>query len=394
VSDPKKVIMTLRVDFLHPRLDPRVYKEAKELVKRGYSVTVLCWTRKDGTYPSKEEYEGINIERIPHSIPPANASRLFKAPPYIRLMQSMSNAVKRHKPDIIHAHDTDTLLESSLAHSSLKVPFIFDSHENYPAMVVQKFPLLAAGTTVLEKLLIPRVDHVVAATAGIQRKFQRMDKEVTLIYNSRPKEDFVKISGEVKEKLRGSLGFTSDDFIIGYAGVMGPTHSTDMLIKAISHVADKRVKLLFIGGPPSEYERVQKLVKDSGKSERVKVLPNVAFEKVMEYYQIMDAGTILYHPSPNYLEGAPNKLFEFMGYGIPMIAHDFPEMRTILNDEKEASLLIDPLDMDAIIKAMETLAEDPALCKKYSRRLKELMKSNYNWELQRDKLYRLYDKFN
>jgi glycosyltransferase involved in cell wall biosynthesis len=111
----------------------------------------------------------------------------------------------------------------------------------------------------------------------------------------------------------------------------------------------------------------------------------------MKYYQIMDAGTILYHPTPNYLHGAPNKLFEFMGYGIPMIAHDFPEMREILKEKGEASMLIDPLSEKEVINAMDNISRDPKLCKKYHNKLKELFKSKYNWELQRDKLYDVYE---
>ena len=56
MTTSKKVAMTLRVDFLHPRLDPRVYKEAKELLKRDFDITVVCWTRKDSGYPAEEEH--------------------------------------------------------------------------------------------------------------------------------------------------------------------------------------------------------------------------------------------------------------------------------------------------------------------------------------------------
>ena len=317
----------------------------------------------------------------------------MKGPPYFKLVRDMASAVKRMKPDIIHSHDTDTLLEGSYAHSSLKVPFIYDSHEDYPGMVVQNYPLLAAGTTFLEKLFIHRVNHVIAATDGIKKKFERMGKETTLVYNSRPTEDFKKIPDKEKGSIRAKHGFSKDDFIVGYAGVMGPTHSTDMLIKVMPEVANKHVKLLFIGGPPTEYERVTKLVHDAKLKDRVVVLPHMPFDDIMKYYQIMDAGTILYHRSPNYIVAAPNKLFEFMGFGIPMINSDLPEMHTILLGDDEASILIDPLDEKAIVDSIEKLAADQTLCQKYSKNLKKLMKNKYNWDLQREKLYTVYDRF-
>jgi glycosyltransferase involved in cell wall biosynthesis len=388
--------MTLRVDLVHPRLDPRVYKEAKELLKKNFDITVLCWSREDSGYPLKDEYEGIKIERVPHRIPPPDASRLTRGAPYLKLVRDMARAIKRHRPDILHCHDTDTLLEASIAHRKLKMPFIFDSHEDYPAMVIQRYPLLAKGTTFLEKFLIGNVDHVIAATAGIQRKFDNMDKDTTLVYNSRPTEDFVLISGKERSRLRKSLGFTPDDFVLGYAGMMGKTHSTDLLIKALSTMTEpenSNVKLLLIGGPEHEYKRTSQLIKDTGVDKRAKVLPMMPFQEIMKYYQVMDAGAIIYQPSPNLIVAAPNKLFEFMGLGLPMIAHDYPEMRSILHDNGRASILVDPTDMKAIIGAVETLANDPALRKKYSKRLKELLKNRYNWELQRRNLYTVYERF-
>jgi glycosyltransferase involved in cell wall biosynthesis len=119
----------------------------------------------------------------------------------------------------------------------------------------------------------------------------------------------------------------------------------------------------------------------------------MSFDEIMKYYQIMDAGTILYHRSPNYIVAAPNKLFEFMGFGIPMINSDLPEMHTILLGDGEASILIDPLDEKAVVNSIDKLASDPALCQKYSKNLKKLMKTKYNWDLQRQKLYTVYDRF-
>jgi glycosyltransferase involved in cell wall biosynthesis len=392
VAGTRNIIMTLRVDFLHPRLDPRVYKEAKELLKRDYSITVLCWTKKDSGLPKFEEYEGIKIERIPHSIPPPSSSRLKKAPPYFQHVRKMAKSIKDHKPDLIHTHDTDTLLESSFAHNTLKVPFIFDSHEDYPGMVIQNYPLLAMGTKFLEKLFINSVDHVIAATAGIKKKFEEMGKETTLVYNSRPREHFINITRKERGELRQELGFDDDDFIVGYAGVMTPTHGTDLLLKSMPLVKQKNIKLLFIGGPPEEYERTQKLVKKGGLTKRAKVMPHMPFDKIMKYYQVMDAGTILYKRSPNYIVAAPNKLFEFMGYGIPILASDLPEMHTILSGDGEASILVKPDNIKATADAMEKLASDKKLCQKFSKKLKDLMDKKYNWELQRDKLYSVYDR--
>lgn len=253
--------------------------------------------------------------------------------------------------------------------------------------------MLAMGTKFLEKWLVGNVDHVIAATGGIGKKFQGMGKPTTVVYNSRREEDFVKITAKERRKLRASLGFGPGDFVVGYAGVLGKTHNTDLMIQIVSRMDPKssNIKLLFIGGPDVQYERTRKMVQDMNMGKRVSVLPMMSFNDIMKYYQTMDAGTIIYEPSPNLIVAAPNKLFEFMGFGIPMIAQDYPEMRNILVEHGEASILVDPSNMKAVKAAMETLAGDPELCKQYSKKLKDLMRTRYNWSLQRRKLYQVYD---
>ena len=54
-----RVVMTLRPDLLYPKVDPRVYKEAKSLVRHGYDVNVVCWSKAGDNLPDYEEHENI-----------------------------------------------------------------------------------------------------------------------------------------------------------------------------------------------------------------------------------------------------------------------------------------------------------------------------------------------
>ena len=55
--------MTLANSFTH---DPRVYNEARTLIKAGHKVTVLCWDRFDTTQPT-ETINGIKVFRVYNS---------------------------------------------------------------------------------------------------------------------------------------------------------------------------------------------------------------------------------------------------------------------------------------------------------------------------------------
>ena len=71
-------------------------------------------------------------------------------------------------------------------------------------------------------------------------------------------------------------------------------------------------------------------------------------------------GMVTLFPESNYIVSLPNKMFEYMAIGLPVIASNFPLWREIIEDNN-CGICVDPLDSKAIRNAIQYLIDNPAI---------------------------------
>ena len=173
--------------------------------------------------------------------------------------------------------------------------------------------------------------------------------------------DLLRYSGENridKKEARKKLNLPLDKFIIGYTGQLYPDE-TNLLIEASKRVPSD-VKFIIVGGKPDKVQSFNSVIQKEG----IKTIEFVGFVEPHQvpYYQFAsDVLIMIYNKGLRTIKyTSPLKMFEYMAASKPIIASDYPAIREILNDGRNA-ILIEPESVTAIVSAINSLQENYSL---------------------------------
>jgi len=124
---------------------------------------------------------------------------------------------------------------------------------------------------------------------------------------------------------------------------------------------------------------------------RVEFVGKLARDEVKLLLEESKIGLVTLHPTINYRDALPVKMFEYMLAGIPVIASDFPILQDIIHQE-QCGICVNPLDSQAIGKAIEHLASNDTEAEKMGERGKKAVLEKYNWGIEESKLLSIYEK--
>jgi glycosyltransferase involved in cell wall biosynthesis len=112
-------------------------------------------------------------------------------------------------------------------------------------------------------------------------------------------------------------------------------------------------------------------------------------DAVVEQLNRSQVGLVLFHPVPNHVNSQPNKLFEYMISGIPILASDFPLWKQFV-DEPGTGLTVDPLDPSAIAEAIIRILTHPQEAEEMGNTGRALALTRYIWSQEAEKLVNFY----
>jgi glycosyltransferase involved in cell wall biosynthesis len=169
-----------------------------------------------------------------------------------------------------------------------------------------------------------------------------------------------------------------------YLGTMVEDRGIMELIKAFEIFAgsNSNYKLLLLG--PFKSEKYKTKVYNYVNSLSIKdsiIFKIVPYNEVPKYLEESKVGLLNFLPLPNNIHGLPNKLFEYLAFGLPVIASDFPNYRNIIVKEN-VGFCVNPTIPEEIASAMNKIMNDVELRDKQSRKGKLLVKNSYNWDIK------------
>ena len=356
---------------VHPRYDTRIFfKECKSLTKAGYSVSLIV---ADGK--GDEIVDGITIYDV--GKPRGRIQRMLLSTKKVFQKAISLNAT------IYHIHDPE-LIPAGLKLKKKGLKVIFDAHEDLPRQLLSNPYLtkiirvfLSKFFVLFEKNTCRRFDAIVTATPFICKKFLRMNNN-SINVNNFP------ILNELFEETTNN----ADKKNICYIGAISKTRGIEELVTTIEKI--KSDTQLILGGYFSESELKNRMEKRSGWS-KIQYLGLVDRNEVRKILSHTIAGMVTFLPEPNHIESQPNKLFEYMSAGLPVICSNFPLWKEIVEGNK-CGICVDPLNPKEISTAIDFFVNNPETAQEMGRNGRLAVEQCYNWELEEKKLLKLYSR--
>ena len=364
----------LHVSSAHRASDGRIaQKQAKTLADAGYAVTVLALERAPGAAlpagPAFVEYA-----------PPAPRVRRF----LLRLPWLLAYCI-RHRFDAYHLHDPDLILVG-FALKLLGRRVVYDVHESYPMVILDRTwipralrPMLSRAWQILESSFVRCTDMTVTAHHAVEEQFR--GGNVVTVQNFPILEDWANKAG--------TLPMAERPHRVLYHGDITRQRGLFTMLRAIAAVDAAPPPVLRLGGSLSQ--ELQEAIKHAPGFERTQYLGWLNKDRLGEELGQARAGLILLHPTHNYSVIRPNKLYEYMAAGLPVIASDFSHWRDVVAGEG-CGLLVDPLDSTAVARAIEYIFNHPEEATAMGQRGRRAAAKRYSWASEGETLLDAYGR--
>ena len=350
---------------LHPRNDTRIFlKECTSLQKNGFEVSLIVADNN-----GDEVKNGIKIYDVCRS-----SNRFW------RLIKTAYKVYKKAiiiDADVYHFHDSELMIYGLLLKAKGK-KVIYDIHEDLPRQLLTKPYLNSFLRKILsfimervENFCAPRYNFLFTATPYITDRFIHKNKN-TININNYP----------LMDELHNDLVSNKKDQVC-FIGGISEIRGIEPLVKACEHI---KGKLVLAGSFNSESFK-QKIISLKG----WKNVDYRGFVNREEAKQIMSesrAGIVTFLAVPNHVNSQPNKMFEYMSAGIPVICSNFELWKSII-DKTDCGKCIDPTSQEQLIKTINEFIEDTSLSSK-GETARKLVVDRYNWNVEEKKLINAY----
>jgi len=278
-----------------------------------------------------------------------------------------------HKFDLIVSNDLDTLFAGFIASKIKRINLVYDSHEYFTGLPeLNHRPFVRWVWKSIEEMIFPHLKHVFTVSDSIAVQYEKE-------YGIRPVvvRNCSRISSDIKAFTRGELKTNSDSLLLIFQGSgINIDKGGEELIEAIK--ITENVSLLIVGSG-DVISVLKKKVNALNLADRVIFISKMPWNELMRYTKSADAGLSLEKDTNlNYRFSLPNKLFDYISAGIPVITGSLPEIRKVVG-ENDCGIIIPEITAQEISKAIIKLRDNTDLLNKLKKN--SVIASEFlNWE--------------
>ena len=306
--------------------------------------------------------------------------------------QLMLNRTVYYDPDIIHVHDLPYLRAGVQAKKRLNVPLIYDAHELYPEIQTLSAKDKQQLSRV-EKQSLPQCDQVITVNPFIAKEMAQryqVSQPIVILNAIDPPPQFA--SREFQDRFRQHFPIPIPHKILLFQGWLSLDRGLGDLVRAMGHVSET-IHLVLMGYGEDTKQTLKKIARKEGLTSRVHFKDAVSQAELLFWSSSADAGIIPYQPVDlNHYYCSPNKLFEFIQAGLPIIANDLPFLRQIVAGEGFGVVM--PLtSVETYAQAIRLMFDEHGGPGRFKENL--LKKAgHYDWSTESVKLLELYSNLN
>lgn len=295
-----------------------------------------------------------------------------RGPAYFwRFDRLAGKTTKDRRAKVFFASDLFALAPMARAAKRNQARLVFDSRELYPHL--DSFvgrPWVRMFWSAVERRYIKHTDLVFTVNRSIATRMVAAHGIETpvVLHNVTPRQEVRRTN-----KLREELGISPDTRIALYQGGIRPGRGLPGLIEA-ARTIEKAAFVIIGSGELSETLSIQ-----ARGLTNVFFLPHISPDKLLSYTASADLGVHLLEPTClNHELALPNKIFEYLMAGLPVVASNLPEIRRVVVDF-DVGIAVDPNDSETVVAAIRRALYDE---EDRTSRQKNIPKvfEHYNWE--------------
>ena len=369
----KRVIVSVINDLV---TDQRVNKSCLTLQKAGFEVLLVGRRQRKSPPMDERPYKCKRMKLLFEKGP------LFYAEFNFRLFVFLLF----HRCKCLLSNDLDTLLPNFWISRLKRIPLIYDSHEYFtevPELVNRR--LVQHIWKKFEEHVLPKMKEMITVNESIAHLFNNKYGIKVHVIRNIPMRKMLP-----EPASREEIGLDSEKHILVLQGSGINIHrGSEELLDAMAYLPD--CQLVIIGGG-DVLPILKEKVEQNHWADRVKFFPRMPYQQMMAITQLADLGfTLDKDTNLNYRFSLPNKLFDYIQAGVPIVASHLPEIERIIT-HYNIGTFIENHEPETIAKTIQNALNDEKILAQWKNNL-IFAAQDLCWENEEEILLKIYEKY-
>jgi glycosyltransferase involved in cell wall biosynthesis len=387
-TSPRRIVYVWDADY---PWDIRTEKTCLALTQAGHDVHIVARNKK-WSVPVERLPEATVHRMVPWRWAGRRLDALLGFPAFFnpRWRRLLARVVREVRADVIIARDIPLCPTAITVGRKAGIPVVLDMAENYPAMMraiwetgrhrpvdsLVRNPRMVAK---VEQWCVDRVDHIVVVVEESAARVQQLGvpaKKITVVSNT-PFVSHVRPMDDHRPTSSANAGTALD---VVYIGIVEVTRGLLESVTAISYLrADgHRVRLRIIGAGRDDALIRQHAATLGLGPDAVEFLGYVPNRQALDIVAAADVGLLPHHKCESWDTTIPNKLFDYMAAGLPVVSSNADPCARILA-QTGAGIVFQSQDARDLASGLQKMLS-PAARRSFGTAGQRAIREQYNWE--------------